>query len=505
MSHQGGHVNRDNDDANSMAIDGDIFVDANDGSTTHHDNDNIDSHMENNAASTSTSTSTSTYNFSATARSAAATTTTPMTTAATASTSTSTATAATATTTRRRGPITTLVSAVTSFRLDNNNENTSSSSSLANAANNNNQEVDAALVKRKAIQSIMRDKSLTDLERRLRIQQLMDGSSKAASSSSSGGDDGAGGICTIIGRSSSRNNSGLPLLFGSGGGGATNNSVNNNTGTLSSTSFASSGGGAVGANQEVVACVHYERKCNIVAPCCKLVFGCRVCHDEMSGAYCGQTMDRFAIREVVCKECHTRQDSKTNKCIKCGVKFAQYHCPKCNIWMALDKRPFHCDQCGFCRVGGRENFRHCVQCCMCISTSVYDTHSCMEDKYKNNCPVCREDMFSSRQSPQDLPCGHAIHAHCFRNLAGFDYRCPICKKTVVSRASMSAAWSERARDIEMQPMPEDLARVVSIMCNDCERKSENCNWHFLGVQCPECSSFNTVVENMASGNAMSNR
>ena len=59
--------------------------------------------------------------------------------------------------------------------------------------------------------------------------------------------------------------------------------------------------------------------------------------------------------------------------------------------------------------------------------------------FRNNCPVCREDMFSSRQSPQDLPCGHAIHAHCFRKLAGFDYRCPICKKTVVSQQSMAAA------------------------------------------------------------------
>jgi ribosomal protein S27E len=65
---------------------------------------------------------------------------------------------------------------------------------------------------------------------------------------------------------------------------------------------------------------------------------------------------------------------------------------------------------------------------------------------------------------------------------------------------MSAAWAARARDIEMQPMPEDLARVVNIMCNDCERKSENRNWHFLGVQCPGCSSFNTVVENVISGN-----
>ena len=93
------------------------------------------------------------------------------------------------------------------------------------------------------------------------------------------------------------------------------------------------------------------------------------------------------------------------------------------------------------------NFRHCSECCMCISVNVFETHRCFKDKYKNNCPVCREDMFSSRQSPQDLPCGHAIHAHCFRKLAGFDYRCPICKKTVVSQQSMAAAWEARARDI----------------------------------------------------------
>jgi len=117
---------------------------------------------------------------------------------------------------------------------------------------------------------------------------------------------------------------------------------------------------------------------------------------------------------------------------------------------------------------------------------------------KNNCPVCREDMFSSRQSPQDLPCGHAIHAHCFRKLAGFDYRCPICKKTVVSQQSMAAAWEARARDIAEHPMPADLQRVVDIMCNDCETKSCNRQWHFLGIQCPGCSSFNTVVEQVVS-------
>lgn len=95
-----------------------------------------------------------------------------------------------------------------------------------------------------------------------------------------------------------------------------------------------------------------------------------------------------------------------------------------------------------------------------------------------------------------------IQSHCFRNLAGFDYRCPICKKTVVDKTSMRAAWQARARDIEMQPMPDDLKRVVNILCNDCGEKSENLNWHFLGVQC-ECGSFNTVVEQIVSGVTLS--
>eukprot|EP00586_Coscinodiscus_wailesii_P002066 CAMPEP_0172485424 /NCGR_PEP_ID=MMETSP1066-20121228/13481_1 /TAXON_ID=671091 /ORGANISM="Coscinodiscus wailesii, Strain CCMP2513" /LENGTH=371 /DNA_ID=CAMNT_0013250705 /DNA_START=106 /DNA_END=1221 /DNA_ORIENTATION=- len=315
----------------------------------------------------------------------------------------------------------------------------------SNAASLSNQETsqdNVAAAKRKEIQTIMRDKTLTDLERRLKIQYLMDGRVSGA----------PGGRRDMVNRDDTRD--------------------------------------------EVVSCAHYERNCNIIAPCCNKAFGCRVCHDEMSPPGHGP-MDRFAIKEIICKECNTRQET-SNKCVKCGVTFGEYHCDKCNLWMALGKKPFHCSDCGFCRVGGRDAFRHCHHCCMCISVTVFETHNCMKDKYKNNCPVCREDMFSSRQSPQDLPCGHAIHAHCFRKLAGFDYRCPICKKTVVSQASMAAAWSARARDIAMQPMPSDLARVVNIMCNDCETKSENRNWHFLGVQCPGCSSFNTVVEQVIS-------
>jgi len=219
---------------------------------------------------------------------------------------------------------------------------------------------------------------------------------------------------------------------------------------------------------EVKPCTHYRRKCNIVAPCCGGVFGCRLCHDEMTPTG-HESLNRFAVKEVVCKECHTRQ-ATSNSCIKCKVTFGEYHCNICNLWMQSEKEPFHCSECGICRVGGRDNFRHCDKCCMCLPIDSFNTHICKTDMYKNNCPVCQENMFISRKSALTLSCGHAIHANCFQNLSAYDYRCPICKKNAVSQDVMALAWSQRAETIKSHPMPQDLQRKVNIKCDDCEEK-----------------------------------
>jgi len=205
-------------------------------------------------------------------------------------------------------------------------------------------------------------------------------------------------------------------------------------------------------------------------------------------------LDRFGIKEIICKKCNCRQGSGTNKCAQCSIKFSEYHCKICNLWMGADRQPFHCDGCGFCRVGGRDNFEHCDICCACIPTDFFDNHKCVGDKYKTNCPVCKEDLFSSRSPPMDLPCGHVIHDKCFRQLARFDYRCPLCKKSVIAQERMAPVWREIEIDIEMQPMPQDLSKIVTIICNDCERRSVDRPWHILGVQCSHCRSFNTAIE-----------
>lgn len=162
--------------------------------------------------------------------------------------------------------------------------------------------------------------------------------------------------------------------------------------------------------------------------------------------------------------------------------------------MSGQENPYHCIDCGFCRVGGRHNFKHCDDCGMCIDALLFDDHNCKAGKYMSNCPVCQEDLFSSRYASHEMPCGHAIHWHCFKELTSYDTRCPVCKKTAETPEHMASTWSAIAMGIALQPVPPDMARVVNILCNDCEKPDTNRRWHFLGVRCMNCLSFNTNCE-----------
>mmetsp|Transcript_8080 Transcript_8080/g.12500 ORF Transcript_8080/g.12500 Transcript_8080/m.12500 type:complete len:289 (-) Transcript_8080:84-950(-) len=258
----------------------------------------------------------------------------------------------------------------------------------------------------------------------------------------------------------------------------------------------------------------------MIAPCCGAAFGCRVCHDEcpvlppklsdrnkrqirsssmphsMACIECPthHTIDRFAVKEIICRVCFLRQGSKTNRCLGCHVQFGPYHCAICNLWMSDEERPYHCSACGFCRVGGAENFRHCDDCGMCIDALLFDDHNCKAGKYESNCPVCQEYLFSSRTASHEMPCGHAIHWECFQQMITHDSRCPVCKKTAETRDRMIPTWNAMAEGVAMQPVPPSLAKLVNIICNDCEKVDHGRAWHFLGVQCQFCSSFNTVID-----------
>jgi Zinc-ribbon len=141
------------------------------------------------------------------------------------------------------------------------------------------------------------------------------------------------------------------------------------------------------------------------------------------------------------------------------------------IYLAVEKLPMKC--------------KYYSSCCCFLFLLIFSVRPCESDH-----------AFQNHDVPylQLRPCGHAIHWHCFKELTTYDTRCPVCKKTAESPEHMAPTWQAMAMGIALQPVPPELARVVTIMCNDCEELDENRRWHFLGVRCQHCMSFNTTVE-----------
>lgn len=98
-------------------------------------------------------------------------------------------------------------------------------------------------------------------------------------------------------------------------------------------------------------------------------------------------------------------------------------------------------------------------------------------------------MFDSPLSVIFMECGHPIHKSCFDQYMATSYKCPLCSKSIVK---MDALFLNLSNIIKEQPMPEDWKNVRSILlCNDCSAKSST-PFHFLGLQCENCHSYNTI-------------
>ncbi|PON96641.1 43kDa postsynaptic protein [Trema orientale] len=239
-------------------------------------------------------------------------------------------------------------------------------------------------------------------------------------------------------------------------------------------------------------CEHYRRRCKIRAPCCDQIFSCRHCHNEATSSLSNpkdrHEIVRHDVKQVVCSLCNTEQQV-AQVCSNCGVNMGEYFCGICKFYDdETKKKQFHCDECGICRVGGRENFFHCLKCGSCYTVNVRDNHQCVENSMKCHCPVCYEYLFDSVKGTTIMKCGHTMHEECYTEMAKKNqYRCPICSKTIFN---MSANWRLMDVEIEAMDMPEEYKYEVSILCNDCNTKSE-VPFHILGHKCSQCKSYNT--------------
>ena len=243
-------------------------------------------------------------------------------------------------------------------------------------------------------------------------------------------------------------------------------------------------------------CGHYTSGCKIIAKCCNKKFACRICHDfEISD----HEINRYEIEEIICNTCKVRQPVSNscvnNECGEYGETFASYYCDICHLFS--DKpvsEIYHCEKCNICRMCGigntRNDFMHCDKCGGCVRSRDGEVHKCVSDALRNDCCICLENIFLSRDVVVVLPCGHAIHQSCFNSSIQLSkYTCPLCRKMMIKGEALDMMNRQYDRLIEMYPYGENISAKIS--CNDCEYKGDVA-FHPIGLKCGGCGGYNTI-------------
>ncbi|XP_064341504.1 RING finger and CHY zinc finger domain-containing protein 1 isoform X3 [Camelus dromedarius] len=168
--------------------------------------------------------------------------------------------------------------------------------------------------------------------------------------------------------------------------------------------------GARGEEQGQRGCEHYDRGCLLKAPCCDKLYTCRLCHDKHED----HQLDRFKVKEVQCINCEKIQHAQQT-CEECSTLFGEYYCSICHLF-DKDKKQYHCENCGICRIGPKEDFFHCSKCNLCLAMNLRGKHKCIENVSRQDCPICLEDIHTSRIVAHVLPCGHLLHRTCYEEM-----------------------------------------------------------------------------------------
>ena len=123
-----------------------------------------------------------------------------------------------------------------------------------------------------------------------------------------------------------------------------------------------------------------------------------------------------------------------------------------------------------------------------MGSALVGNHECKSDRLNEDCAVCMDKLFTSRDAAVFLRCGHSMHGKCSRDYQKTNINCPMCRKSIQDPTLYVAYYDSL---IARQPMPEEYKDTeATIMCNDCIKKSK-VKFHFIAMKCPECSSYNT--------------
>lgn len=180
-------------------------------------------------------------------------------------------------------------------------------------------------------------------------------------------------------------------------------------------------------------CKHYNGDCMIMTRCCPdKIYGCWRCHDEECDDHQLFTK-RDNIYILVCKKCDYKNEELTNQCKKCNHTFGKHYCLKCMIFKNEDgeKKFYHCDKCDICRLGKEKDNIHCDTCNLCVLKE--KKHNCCKRilSKEEECSICRENLFGSKNKLYINPCGHYYHHSCLEKYIETCSvkipTCPLCR------------------------------------------------------------------------------
>jgi C4-type Zn-finger protein len=59
-----------------------------------------------------------------------------------------------------------------------------------------------------------------------------------------------------------------------------------------------------------------------------------------------------------------------------------------------------------------------------------NNHTCKDNRFKMDCPVCLTDMQNSILAGVITECGHSMHLKCMKEYTKTNIACPLCKKSL---------------------------------------------------------------------------
>ncbi len=243
-------------------------------------------------------------------------------------------------------------------------------------------------------------------------------------------------------------------------------------------------------------CKHYNGDCKIMTKCCPdKIYGCWRCHDEECEDH-KIFKKREDIHILICKKCGYKNEEKTNECNQCHHHFGRKYCLVCCIFENEDNEFYHCDGCGICRSGKREDIYHCDSCNLCFLDK--DKHKCCKKTFikDEECSICKEDLFSSKKEVYLNPCGHLYHKDCLNKYIEncgekkIVPTCPLCRKSLYEPNKIESIFDNFSSLIFLSEECNNKKQIIK--CIDCEKVS-NVKYHPIYHKCLDCHSYNTML------------